>query len=296
MTKKIQLLIKAALSSGLLLQPALADDNWKIKADILGGYGNYSDSIFRDYTWSTGLFLAADYQDSIGFSFGYERAEVHFNFGIEHLSQDTYFMSARKYLDLDDFARITFRMDGYLINNNDPSRGTDNGGIIAPQISYLNADKSLYLDLGYAHSTYSEGLKIDQLTPTLGVGFNHNSDWLQLRGYFIFSSDELRTQGQKATYAVEVKYTHHFSPNIIRMSRLQITGLAGQRIFAVDSDTGTVYNLADTQEGTIGLTTAWDLSHDWELQLIGGVEFYENKFISNEYTNRYVLLNINKSW
>lgn len=285
-----------AFSSLLFIQPALAENDWRIKADLQGSYGNYGNSVLRKYTWSTGLFIAADYDDNIGFTVGYSRTDVNYKLGIQRLSQDSYFASLRKYLILEDGGRLTFRLDGHLINNNDPTNGTDEGGIVAPQISYLSADKSLYLDLGYAHSSYGGDLTLDQWTPTIGIGFNQNNNWLQLRGYLIYSSNTSRTQGKQETYGIEAKLTHHFAPNPIKISRLQLIGLAGQRMYAVDSDAGSAYNLADVQEGSVALSAAWDLDHAWSMQLIGGWELYENKDIGDAYSNRYVFFNVNKNW
>jgi hypothetical protein len=297
MSNIIQLRITIALSCLLLAQPALAiENNWKIKTDLQGSYGNYNNSVLRKSTWSTGLFIAADYDRTMGFTAGYSRTQVNYKLGIQRLSQDSYFGSIRKYLMLDNKDKITFRIDGHLINNNDPTNGTDEGGIVAPQISYLTADKSLYLDLGYAHSSYGGDLTLDQWTPTLGIGFNQNSDWIQLRGYLIYSSNASRTQGKQDTYSVEAKLIHYFSPNPINISRLQLIGLAGQRMYAVDSDAGSVYNLADIQKGSVALSSLWDLSQSWSAQLIGGWEFYENKNINDKYSNRYIYFNVSKNW
>ena len=296
MIKIIRLLTIIPLFSTLLTQPLLAQDEWKIKTDLQGSYGNYGNSVLRKYTWSTGLFITADYLDSIGFTMGYSRTDVNYKLGIERLSQDSYFGSVRKHLTLGNLTRVTFRVDGHLINNNDPTNGTDEGAIVAPQISYLNADKNLYFDLGYAYSLYAGDLNLNQWTPTIGIGFNQNSDWLQLRGYFIYSSNAQRTQGKEDTYAVEAKYTHHFAANPIKISRLQVMGLAGERMYAVDGDAGSVYNLADTQKGSFSLSGAWDLNNAWSLLLIGGLEFYENGDIGDDYSNRYVYFNINKNW
>lgn len=192
--------------------------------------------------------------------------------------------------------KVTLRMDLHKISNNDVTRDSDSGKIIAPQVSFLSFDKQLYLDMGYADSGYARGLKVKQLTPTVGFAFNQQSDWLQLRGYFIRSSERTRTQGEKNTKALEAKLIHYCIDCLVNLDEVTASVLFGQRVFAVDGDSGSVYNLADIQRGAISLGGTWKLSGGWSAQLFGGVGRYENKTIDDKYDNRYVYLGVSKEW
>ncbi len=298
--KKIKYCCLAAAMLPVVLscQPALAGEEWDVKMDAQGSYGDYSNSALREDIWSTGVFVAADYLDSVGVTAGYNRIEVNFKNGIATLTQNAYFASVRKHFTPDALpGRLTLRLDGHWVDNNDPTDASDDGKIVAPQIAYLAFDKSFYADVGYAYSNYAGNLDLHQVTPTIGFGFNQNSDWLQLRGYFIYSSNTARTQGKRDTYAAELKLTHYFSPDaILNISRLQATVLAGERIYAVDADTADVYNLADTQEEAFSLAGIWDLNDSWSMQLVGSYSNYQFGPLGDDYSNRSVFLNISKSW
>jgi len=298
MRKRVQLVTAMALSMAVVVPSAQADDEWDIKVDLQGNYGDYADSTQRDSLWSAGVIVTADYLENVGFTVGYNRTEVTYTPGTPKLNQDALFASLR-YYDTPDIlpGRLTYRLDGHLINNDDPTGNTDEGRIIAPQIAYLAFDKSLYLDLGYAHSSYAGDLTLDQWTPTLGVALNQGNDWLQLRGYLIHSSNAVRTQGKQDTSAVEAKLTHYFGPDaLLGIDRLQSGLLAGQRMYAVDGDAGAVYNLADIQKGSLSLGGSWDFGESWSMLMVGGLEKYTNEDISDDYDNRYLYLDVSRKW
>jgi hypothetical protein len=282
-----------------------AGEEWDTKLDIQTSYGSYSNSEQRKDKWSTGLYITADYLDTIGFTVGYNRTGINYQQGINSLEQNAYYVSIKKYFTPDILpGKFTFRIDGHYIDNNDPTNNSDEGKIIAPQISYLAFDKSHYFDLGFAYSNYADmpqfnigSLNIYQWTPTFGFGFNQNYDWLQLRGYFIHSSNSLRTHGLNGTIAVEGKLIHYFKPDAFSsIDRLQLILLVGQRTYAVDSDTGSVYNLSDIQKGSVSFEGTWELTKNWSLTLNSGVEQFENKNSNDKYYHPYGFLNISKTW
>jgi hypothetical protein len=298
MLKTARLLTATALSVAVIVPLAQAGDEWDVKVDLQGSYGDYAKSTEREDLWSAGLIVTADYLDNVGFTVGYNKTEVNYTPGTPKLTQDALFASVR-FHDTPDLlpGRLTYRLDGHLIENDDPTGNTDEGRILAPQIAYLAFDKSLYLDLGYAHSSYAGDLTLTQWTPTLGIGLNQGNDWLQLRGYLIHSSNASRTQGKEDTSAVEAKLTHYFGSDApLGIDRLQATLLGGQRMYAVDGDAGAVYNLADIQKGSLSLGGAWDLDDSWSVLLVGGLEKYENQDISDEYDNRYLYFDVNRKW
>jgi hypothetical protein len=162
----------------------------------------------------------------------------------------------------------------------------------------LRSDQGLLqADLGYALSSYHGNLALHQFTPTVGFGFNEQYDWVQLRGYIIHSSNSQRTEGKTNTYSLEGKWFHYFKPGaLLGLDRVQATVLAGKRIFAVDGDAGAVYNLADMQKGSLSLGANWKLGGGWAILAIGGYERYEDGDIDDDYDNRFVYLDLSKSW
>jgi len=274
------------------------DKAWTVKADVQGSYGKYYGSELRDDTWTAGLFVAADYRDEAGLTLGYNRTKVTYKLGIEDLKQNTYYASGRVHFDGGNLdGRFTARVDGYYIDNDDPTKNTDEGRIIAPQVSYMSNDKNLYVDMGYALSNYSGSLTLHQFTPTVGFGFNEQYDWVQLRGYVIHSSNSVRTDGKDNTYSLEGKWFHYFKPGaMLGLERVQATVLAGKRIFAVDSDAGSVYNLAYLQKSSVSVGAKWNLGGGWGILAIAGYERYEDADIDDDYDNRFGYLDLSKSW
>ncbi len=292
------LLSALALTSAMASQPLYAGQEWDTKLDLQGLYGNISGSVLRDSTWNNGVFIRGDYLEKGGYTLGYNRTVVKYKGDVSNLSQNAFYGSIRMHLTPDSMpGRLTLRLDGHLVDNNDPTGNTDEGRIIMPEVSYLSADKNLYLDLGYTYSSYKGDLDLDQWTPTVGFGFNQQFDWIQLRGYFINSSNELRTQGNKDTAAIEAKWFHFFKPGaMLGVDKMQLTALAGDRVYAVDPDSASIYNLADVQTGGLSLGFNWKIPGNWEILLVGGNESYENQDIDDKYNTRFAYLDFSKKW
>jgi hypothetical protein len=171
---------------------------------------------------------------------------------------------------------------------------------IAPRLSYLGFDKKYYLDLGYARSRYGDSnigngsLTVQQWTPTLGLGLD--SDWLQLRAYDIRFSNALRAQGKSATDALEAKWIHYFQMSRGLMpEQVQLGVLLGKRIYALDSDSASLYNLADMQQGGASIGAQWKLAAQTRLLFQGGHDRYQD--VSKvSYTGNYLYLGLAQQW
>ena len=277
---------------------ALAESaDWQVKSDVQGSYGKYSGSINRKSLLSAGAIISADYLEKGGFSLGGNYTKLTFNAG-SNLNQQSVYGSIHYNVYLDALpGPLTLRLDGHGINNNDTTGNTDNVKVIAPQISFLNYSKTFYIDLGYARSSYKNNLTVDQWTPTLGMGFNDGADWLQVRGYFIKPSNKLRAQNVSRTSAADVKWTHWLAPDAwLGLEKVQLAGLLGDRIYAVDGDAAGVYNLADIQKGSVSLALQWKLSQSLHLMLAGGNERYLDNTINDSYNNRYAYIDISTQW
>jgi len=273
------------------------EGSWDVKTDIQANYGSYSKSKLRNNISSSGVILSADYLDLGGFSLAANTTQIQYK-AAPSISQQSYFASLRSKVYLDALPGVlTLRLDGHLINNNDVTGNTDGVRVIVPQISFMDFDKSYYLDFGYARSTYKNQLNIDQFTPTVGFGFNEQADWLQLRGYLIRSSNALRSQGKKSTTAVDAKWTHWFAPdNWLALDQMSVGVLGGERIYAVDGDAAAVYNLADIQRGSASLALQWKLSETMRWMIVAGQENYIDQTINNSYNSRFVYTNVSVAW
>lgn len=277
----------------LLAHSAYADDTWKIKTMAQGTYMGYGNSKYRDSLYETGAVLSADYLDQGGITAAYTHSGLSFKQGIPTLNQDAYFISARKHFNVDALAgKITLRADGHFVENNDASNDTNHVRVWAVQPSYLSYDKQYYADFGYARSSYRNALYVDQYTPTLGIALFDSYGWLQLRGYFIETSNADRAQGLRGTQAGEIKYTHWLEPaGYWKPNNLQIGGLVGRRFYAVDMDAGSVANLADVQTGGISAGAEWKLGEHGKVLLLGGQNFYKNRSIGDSYSGAFGYLN-----
>ncbi|PIQ33326.1 MAG: hypothetical protein CO186_10880 [Zetaproteobacteria bacterium CG_4_9_14_3_um_filter_49_83] len=293
------------VSSGIALaliaaQPQLhaSENDWLVSTDLTTTYGNYSGSVSRSSLISSGLVLRADYLEKGGFALGGNYTVLSAKGGANNINQQGAYASGHYNLYFDALpGPLTLRLDAHAISNNDLSRNTDNVSVFAPQLSFLNYGKNFYFDLGYAYSTYRNNLKVQQFTPTLGFGFNDGADWIQARTYLIKPSNAARAQNKSSTTALDAKWMHWFTPGSAMMpEKLIVAGLAGERIYAVDGDAATVYNLTDVQRGSASLGVQWKLSADTSLLLMAGNEAYSNNLINNRYNNRFAHLNISTQW
>jgi hypothetical protein len=295
MKKSIMLLCSATLLATPL---AHAGDSWKVNTALQGTYLGYSNSQYRNSLYEAGAVVSADYLDEGGVTLGYTHSGLTYKSNIPRLEQNAYFLSGRKHFYFDSVpGKITLRADGYIIDNNDPTNDTDNVRTFATQASFISHDKQYYTDFGYARSSYRNNLRVDQYTPTVGIALFDSAGWLQLRGYFIETSNPDRAQGLSSTQAAEIKYTHWLTPDgYLKPSNLQIGGMVGRRFYTVDLDAGSVANLADVQTGGITAGAEWKLGDHAKALLLGGNNFYKNRTAGDSYSGAFGYLNVSTTW
>lgn len=292
---KQQLLL---LCCATALTTAQAEEAWKVKTAVQGTYLGYANSQYRDSLHEEGAVVSADYLDEGGVTVGYTHTELNFKNNQPRLDQNAYFLSGRKHFYVDALkGKITLRADGHFIDNTDPSNDTDDVSVGATQASFTSYDKKYYADFGYAYSHYQNKLHVQQYTPTVGLGLFEGNGWLQLRGYFIETSNPDRAQGLSSTQAAEIKYTHWLTPDgYLKPSNLQLGGLVGRRFYTVDMDAGAVANLADVQTGGVTAGAEWKLSENGKLLLLGGNNFSKNRTAGDSYSGAFGYLNANFIW
>ena len=294
----------AALLVGGAAYAQGGDSPWFKRTDVQGLLGSYQDSIERDRLQNFGVFVRADYLERGGFTVGVNRTVLNQEAGIEDINQSAVFLSGRWHLTPDWVSgQLTLRLDGHAVSNDDSTGDTDDVTVIAPQVSYLNFARTFYADIGFSRSSFGNSLTnpqkldVDQVTPTLGFGFNEQRDWLQLRGYFISPSAPQRAQNEDDTAALEIKWTHWpGSPSMLNVDNYRVAVLGGERIYAVDHDAGTVFNLVDLQTGGVSVGAEWAPSERNRILLIVGVEQYEDRTASEEYDHAFLYLNFTHEW
>lgn len=318
-------LVVAVLGSLASGERASAGDwYWTGSGEVL--LRDYSDAPRLDSLVGFGVQLDGDYLERGGFVLGYnynqrsykpasveavDRVDENIAFAGGHLS---FFPDALP-------GSLTLRLDGYLGRDSirvrtPPSGGGMGGGqpagsytiddditVLAPNLSFLNFAKTLYLDLGYAFSSYRasdatvQDIDVRQWTPTIGLGFNEARDWLQLRGYLIDLSNSNRVAGQDATSAIEAKWTHWYGADAwLGLHSTQLTLLGGERLLAVDGDAHAIYSVADLQTGSVALALEWELGEQSALFLQGAWEQYRNLTLDDDYASPYFYLYLSRKW
>ncbi|MDD4964158.1 MAG: hypothetical protein PHI11_09610 [Gallionella sp.] len=281
---------------------AAETDAWTIKTTPQASYAGFSNAATRDSIVSAGLYADMQYLDHGGITMGASHTTLKMKFGAPTLQQNALFLSGRKNFTPDALpGKLTVRADVHRATNNDVTNETNGVNVIAPQVGFMSFDKSYSLDLGYARSRYGNsnigngGLSVSQWTPTVGFGFNQGGDWLQVRVYDIHFSNALRAQNASRTDALEVKWTHYLVANGLTPEQIQVGALVGKRLYAVDGDSGALYNLADVQRGSASLGAQWKLAENTRLIAQGGVERYENS-LATRYSANYVYAGISQQW
>lgn len=269
-------------------------------------YGRYDGSEYRDRIQGEDLSIEGN-ASHWGFAVGYEHSRIKYKHDLPDFTQNAGYVSGRvSYTPEQALGSYTFRLDLHSVSDSDNVTTGDDVQVIASQVSYARLSNSVYLDLGYAHSRYEnsaflpDSLQVQQWTPTLGFALTAGAtNWLKLRGYFIHSSNPLRSQNKKDTSAVELKYFYYpLSSYKLIPQYLQAGVLMGERIYAVDRDTASVANLAELEKGGISAAAKWRLSHSVDL-LISATRSKFRELAAkgfNEYTQNIVWLGLSTRW
>ena len=270
---------------------------WLIGVNPSLTQGSYSGSVLRDTLTDRGIRVTANYLDEGGITAGYSRTRVGMKTS-PSISQDNWLLSGHlnHYLDSGN-GKLTFRLDGYRLNNNDFAGGTGGVTTYAPQISWLSSDSMKYSDLGFAYSSYPNQLTVKQYTPTAGFGFDRGSDWIQLRAYLIRGLNPARAEGKSSTTGMDAKWTHYFSPGSPIMPTFASLGIfLGEKIYAVDMDAMSVANLADLQRGGETVSLGWKMARNVKLFALLGQSRYRNALIANDYKLNVGYLDLSVDW
>jgi len=260
--------------------------------------GIYVNSQLRSNFVENEVTISNEYLDDGGLLVGYGQTFVGMKDTSFNITQQHRFASGRINFWPDILeGRLTLRLDGHKINNNDFTSDTDGVIIGAPQISWLANDTSLYIDLGYANSKYHNNLNVNQFTSTIGFGFNRNIDWIQLRSYQIRGLNSARASGKSSTSGLDAKWTHYFLTSASFIPSVVTMGAwVGERIYAVDMDSMSVANLADLGIASASLLLSWELRHWANFTVLAGKSRFRDVALVNDYTLNLAYINFTLKW
>jgi len=315
-----------------LAQNTCADDwYWTGSAQTL--FKSYNISTELDSLCGIAASFSADYLERSGFSLGYSlnhtEYKPHFDTGIVEIDERTLYLGAHSNHHPNSLPGVlTLQLGAYLgkdsirsksvtTTNTSPGPGPggqtsstrrfistdDNYEVVNPVISYSNYRKTFYADLGYAFSHYAsddnntDDLDVQQWTPTLGFAFNRGYDWLQLRVYWISLSNSNRVAGKKSTSALETKWIHWYNQNKPSyLHSTQISVLIGERRYAVDSDSTSLFNIPELQTAAFSIGGTWVLAEQTNLLALGGYERYENPSVDDKFNAIYMFAYLSHQW
>lgn len=226
------------------------------------------------------------------------------------------------YVGQDKYNGFTIAVPGPMGGGTQNVSIKDNFTVFNPTVSFLNFAKTFYLDLGFAYSIYksndsannninithpkkniivggstTDDITVTQWTPTIGFGFNRAVDWLQFRSYLISFSSSNRVDFKDSTVALETKWIHWFSSDpLFGLDSISLILLTGERIYAVDSDSYSLYSFADMQKSSLALSAKWELDNQISLILQAGYENNEDIVENDNYSSSYLYSQLSKKW
>jgi hypothetical protein len=226
------------------------------------------------------------------------------------------------YVGQDKYNGFTVAVPGPMGGGTQNISIKDNFNVLNPTVAFLNHAKTFYVDLGYAYSTYksndsannninithpkkniivggstTDDITVTQWTPTIGFGFNRATDWLQFRSYLINYSSSNRVDYKDSTNALETKWIHWFSSDpFLGLESASLIFLTGERIYAVDSDSYSLYNFADVQKSSLAMSAKWKLESQLNVILQAGYENNKDIVDNNNYSSSYLFAQLSMNW
>jgi hypothetical protein len=260
-----------------------AENDWKVNTEITAMAGNYTDSLTMNSQHGTGLRLLGVYKEQWGITAGLQSTRISMA-PITQTStqnQDNWLISAHMHAPSSNgTGQWTFRLDTHRIKNDTQVGDSDGVRVIAPQVSWLSYTLPLKLDLSYARSTYKGSANTNQISSSIGWGFNQNQNWIQARSTMVSNLNPERALGQTTTHGTDFKLTQFLSPNLGWIPTSITLGLErGQKFHAVDMVSQTVYNLPMRNEGGENIAASWKVSNQSELN----IQASQNRYFAAPY-------------
>jgi hypothetical protein len=259
-----------------------AQDAWQLRSSLTASTGLYSESIALDKQKGLGLRMSGEKDQTWGFTVGLQstRTDMQPMVPAPKQTQDDWLLSSFVHVPLKDVpGRMTFQLDAYKTSNNATQSISSDVRALAPQLIWQSYTLPLKIDLGYARSKYKNTDSIYQTSVGLALGFNGAQDWFQVRSYNIRNLNPISALGRTRHDATEIKFTHLFGSELSWIPNAVTVGLErGQKIYVIDVETQTLYNLPMQNEGGENITANWKISSQTELNM----HWSKNKYLADQ--------------
>ncbi len=217
-------------------------------------------------------------------------------------SEQTEYSLAGRYHHYSDYltGRLTLGTD--VISIDDDSESDENSvNIISSSVNYMPHNKSYSAGMNLAYSEYPEQLSVNQVTITVGKSFFSGSDWLQIRHFLTSPTNTSSSNSDKDKnidrHAVELLWKHWSGPSsFMGINSLFFSAMTGERIYGVDLDAHTAYNLGDIQKETYKAGLQWNLEQSLEMSILGGITNFESDTDQSDYSQNFIYLNLSNKW
>ena len=295
--------------------PAAAVSAWQLSASANGGFSGYQDSQRADSQYEFSVFVDGQYLDGLGVGGGYIHQDRSAPSN-SSLVNNVAYLGIWKALYVDAIpGKVTILLDAYSVNGNGSvSQGkgkgtpatsppeTDDIDVVNPTIAYINEDKNLGFELSYAGSRLTSDtgnladVSVRQWAPALALYMNERYDRIRIKHYAIDLSNDSRAAGVTRTNATEIKWTHWGRVSGAGLRDVQVSLLAGERLYGIDRDARRVDSYAEILTGTANIGATWGLTQSSVFYTFAGLERYKDPDDGSKYTAAYVYLGARKQW
>lgn len=304
-----------------------SDNAWQTKIVPQAYWQGYGGSTSRDSALNAGVYLVSEYLESAKLRAGYNYTLIDINNDAE-ITEQIIYLSGEYNMFPDKLpGKLTLRLDAYNgestleYNTANPPGKVGGGGMggggmsttpsqtvikesaditaFQPQLAFINHAKTFYADIGYAYSEYDGTSKteVDQITPTIGFGWNEGYNWLQLRAYLIKIDDTAFAYSNKRLESLEAKYTYWLKDKATtNMEFIRLSILVGERALAVDPDAGVIYSSADKQKSSLEAGVQWKLSDTLGMLTLVNYSNYVNDTLLDDYKSVLFYVNLQHKW
>lgn len=245
-----------------------SQQDWRIQSEINLSKSNYSNSQVLDQQKSKGVRVDFDRGD-IGSTLGFQKTHIDLLpiLNQPQQNQNNWFASVYKRFPAASLSgQVALKLDTNHLRSSDSTQA--NIFVTAPQASWTSAQLPLGLDFSLAHSNYPNMPTVKQYGLAARWGFNQRQDWLEIRQYRIQNLDPIYALGNQDTQAHEIRLTHLFTPNTYwQPKRISVALERGEKIYFVDMQSQTVYNMPMLNKGGHSVTSTWAIQPTIDLTL-----------------------------
>jgi len=269
---------------------------WTTTMSVDSLMGSYSDKTLKQDLMAFGITTSIQYLDSHRFSFGYNSTSIQYDPDIvaeSNLSQSTLQFDATTaiYSDLlNGKLSPSFQYQRIGGDLSDPLLGDmSTFGVI---VRYINFRQTLYLDAHFSNSSYDTDISVTQQDIAIGRRFFGPSHWIQLRLYSIGSSSL-----SEANNSVDFLYKYWLTTySLMAPHSVHIAVLLGDRQFAVDPDSQSVWNLNEKHTQYIRTGADWLIMGKLTFTTLFSLSSYEPTDGTDSYNNIGLYFKLDKTF